>query len=195
MSLDYTPELRRQHEAYKAIRARLNPAPVVVRPAPVAIVSKSPPVFVRPVEKPVSCESMWRDWLSQQHLSEGFEPIVIEPPIGRICQEVRIQFGVEKTDFLSPRRDQKNVLPRHVAMALCKHLTRKSLPEIGRRMGNRDHTTILHGCRKMQPITDAVAKRLPPDASVTDWVAAMKEQVKITPFARASRKRVIIEQA
>lgn len=183
MSLDYSSELRRQHESHKAVRNRLNRI--------IPITSKAAPIY-RYQQKVIASvdicdmtpESLWRDWLAQKHLAPAYEPITKEPLIAIICAEVRLQFGVRKMDFLSERRRQEYVLPRQIAMALCKHLTVKSLPEIGRRIGGRDHTTILHGCRKMQPVTDAVAAKLSPDASVAEWVMAMKAEIEVTSFAR-----------
>jgi chromosomal replication initiator protein len=53
------------------------------------------------------------------------------------------------SDILSSKRDKKNTLPRHVAMALCKELTNNSLPTIGDMFGGRDHTTVLHANKKI----------------------------------------------
>ena len=182
MSLDYSPEVLRQHAAYKAVRARLNAKPIV-RAATLAPIVSYQPEKTATVDKEAQ-EDRWRKWFEQCHQASASDPIKAEPAISVICVEVRRQFGVEKMDFLSARRNQKFVVPRQVAMALCKRLTRKSLPEIGRRMGGRDHTTILHGCRRLQPVIDAVAARLEPNASISDWVAAMKDEVRVTPFGR-----------
>lgn len=174
MSLDYSPEVLRQNEHYKEVRSRLNQGP---KP-------KLPTATVKIVDNPASTEECWRDWFEKSHAALAGEPLRSDPAISVICAEVRKQFGVERMDFLSARRNQQFVVPRQVAMALCKRLTRKSLPEIGRRLGNRDHTTILHGCRRLQPVIDAVAARLDSEASISDWVAAMKDEVHVTPFAR-----------
>jgi chromosomal replication initiator protein len=58
--------------------------------------------------------------------------------------------GITKQDILSSRRTANVVLPRQVAMYLAKTLTLRSLPEIGRRFGGRDHTTVLHAVRKIE---------------------------------------------
>ena len=56
------------------------------------------------------------------------------------------------SDILSTKRDKKNTLPRHMAMALCKDLTNNSLPSIGDGFGGRDHTTVLHANKKIQKL-------------------------------------------
>lgn len=83
--------------------------------------------------------------------------------------------GVRVTDLISARRTANVVLPRQIAMALAKHFTLKSLPEIGRRFGGRDHTTVLHACRKMEPVIEAVAARVPEGSTLEAWVAAALE--------------------
>lgn len=91
----------------------------------------------------------------------GFEsPIAAATTISveRIQQAVAEHFGVERSDILSARRTREVVRPRQVAMYLSKKLTLKSLPELGRRFGGRDHTTVLHGARKIERLikSDAV---------------------------------------
>lgn len=58
-------------------------------------------------------------------------------------------FGVTYVDLVSQRRTQVLVRPRQAAMYLCKKHTTRSLPEIGRMFGGRDHTTVLHAVRKV----------------------------------------------
>ena len=62
-------------------------------------------------------------------------------------------FNVSRADILSSRRTANVVLPRQIAMFLSKALTLRSLPEIGRRFGGRDHTTVLHAVRKIDALT------------------------------------------
>jgi len=64
-------------------------------------------------------------------------------------------FNVTKADLLSARRTRTVVRPRQIAMYLAKALTPRSLPEIGRRFGNRDHTTVLHAVRKIEEMATA----------------------------------------
>ena len=56
--------------------------------------------------------------------------------------------------MLSKRRSRSVARPRQVAMALAKELTNKSLPEIGDGFGGRDHTTVLHACRKIAELKE-----------------------------------------
>ncbi len=63
------------------------------------------------------------------------------------------QFNVSKNDLLSNRRTRVIVRPRQIAMYLAKVMTPRSLPEIGRRFGGRDHTTVLHAVRKIEELS------------------------------------------
>jgi chromosomal replication initiator protein len=66
-----------------------------------------------------------------------------------ILKVVGRHYNVAKADLLSPRRARTVVVPRQVGMYLAKKLTSRSLPEIGRRFGGRDHSTVLHAVRKI----------------------------------------------
>jgi chromosomal replication initiator protein len=72
--------------------------------------------------------------------------------IDEIQAMVAKHFKVSKPDLLSSRRSRSVVRPRQIAMYLSKILTSRSLPEIGRRFGNRDHTTVLHAVRKVEQL-------------------------------------------
>jgi Bacterial dnaA protein helix-turn-helix len=80
----------------------------------------------------------------------AFPPIVLNQ-IEAIQRAVIQEFpGVTMSDLKSDRRTAKVVHPRQVAMYLAKKVTLRSLPEIGRRFGGRDHTTVLHAVRKIE---------------------------------------------
>jgi chromosomal replication initiator protein len=66
-----------------------------------------------------------------------------------ILKVIGRHYNVAKADLLSPRRARTVVMPRQVGMYLAKKLTSRSLPEIGRRFGGRDHSTVLHAVRKV----------------------------------------------
>ncbi len=61
-------------------------------------------------------------------------------------------YKLEVKDFHSPQRARRVARPRQVAMYLARKLTSRSLPEIGRRFGGRDHTTVLHACRRIEEL-------------------------------------------
>jgi chromosomal replication initiator protein len=65
---------------------------------------------------------------------------------------VASRYNVSRSDILSERRTAAVVKPRQIAMYLSKVLTLRSLPEIGRRFGGRDHTTVLHAVRKIEKL-------------------------------------------
>jgi chromosomal replication initiator protein len=66
-----------------------------------------------------------------------------------ILKVVSRHFNVGRNDLLSARRAREVVMPRQIGMYLAKKLTARSLPEIGRRFGGRDHSTVLHAVRKI----------------------------------------------
>ena len=70
--------------------------------------------------------------------------------IDDILKVVGRHFNVGRTDLLSPRRARSVVVPRQIGMYLAKKMTARSLPEIGRRFGGRDHSTVLHAVRKIE---------------------------------------------
>jgi chromosomal replication initiator protein len=72
--------------------------------------------------------------------------------IDDIQKLVASHFNVSRAEILSARRTANVVRPRQIAMYLAKTLTLRSLPEIGRRFGGRDHTTVLHAVRKIEEL-------------------------------------------
>ena len=76
--------------------------------------------------------------------------ITIENIQKAVCEYYKLRV----TDLLSRRRHRTIVRPRQLAMALCKELTQHSLPEIGEAFGGRDHTTVLHACRKVEELCE-----------------------------------------
>ncbi|MBI0002664.1 chromosomal replication initiator protein DnaA [Bartonella sp. M0177] len=87
------------------------------------------------------------------HLTRSGEPKRIR--IEEIQRVVARHYNVSKQDLLSNRRTRTIVKPRQVAMYLAKMMTPRSLPEIGRRFGGRDHTTVLHAVRKIEDMVGA----------------------------------------
>jgi Bacterial dnaA protein helix-turn-helix len=77
--------------------------------------------------------------------SPGYE-ITVSDVLQAVCRE----FDMKRIDLMSARRTANIVLPRQVVMYLAKTLTPFSLPHIGRRLGGKDHTTVLHAVRKIE---------------------------------------------
>lgn len=77
--------------------------------------------------------------------------------VDNIQRTVAEYYKIKVADLLSKRRSRSVARPRQVAMALAKELTNHSLPEIGDAFGGRDHTTVLHACRKVQALKEESA--------------------------------------
>ncbi len=75
--------------------------------------------------------------------------------IENIQKTVAEYYKIRVADLLSARRTRSITRPRQIAMALAKELTSHSLPEIGEAFGGRDHTTVLHACRKVVELKEA----------------------------------------
>ena len=82
--------------------------------------------------------------------------------IENIQKTVAEYFKIRVADLLSKRRSRSIARPRQFAMALAKELTNHSLPEIGDAFGGRDHTTVLHGCRRIESLR-STEKRIDDD--------------------------------
>jgi chromosomal replication initiator protein len=86
-----------------------------------------------------------RDLFAIQHRAVSLE---------KIQRTVAEYYNIKFSDILSKRRNRTIARPRQAAMALAKDLTSHSLPEIGEAFGGRDHTTVLHACRKIAQLRD-----------------------------------------
>lgn len=113
----------------------------------------------------------------------AFGPIV--HPCGFILRNYRTEdiqravarkFGLTKAELLSERRDRMIVRPRQIAMYLCKRMTTRSLPEIGRRFGGMDHTTVIHAVRKIEALrqTDSALNEV-----VSELIATVQADARI----------------
>ncbi len=172
MSLDYSPEVLRQHSDWIERRRRLFGRPQV-QEIPVAKLI----TVIIPKKTPEPVENIERDWL-----------IVAEPyAVNDICKEVCKQFKIRKNEFLSHHRHASLVEARQVAMTLAKYLTTRSYPEIGRLIGGRDHTTVIHAYRKYEGVMHATAAKVTAGSPIQVWVQAFKAQMAITPVVRKQR--------
>jgi len=82
----------------------------------------------------------------------GHLPRLHAPRISEVQVAVASQFGLGVSDMSSPVRARSVARPRQLAMYLARELTGKSLPEIGRLFGDRDHTTVIHAIRAIEKI-------------------------------------------
>jgi chromosomal replication initiator protein len=91
--------------------------------------------------------------LAERELRDLVRPLELKRVrIEDIQRIVARHYNVSRSDLLSSRRTANVVRPRQIAMYLAKTLTLRSLPEIGRRFGGRDHTTVLHAVRKIESL-------------------------------------------
>ena len=74
--------------------------------------------------------------------------------VENIQKVVAEYYRIKVSDLKSKNRSRSIARPRQLAMALAKELTNRSLPEIGRGFGDRDHTTVLHACRKIEELRE-----------------------------------------
>jgi chromosomal replication initiator protein len=90
--------------------------------------------------------------LTQDCLSDILRASDRKITIEEIQRKVAEHYNVRLSDMIGPKRMRTIARPRQIAMYLAKQLTPRSLPEIGRRFGGRDHTTIMHGVRKIEEL-------------------------------------------
>ncbi len=110
--------------------------------------------------------------MAEREMRDLIRPV--EPKRVRIEDIQRVvarQYNVSRADLLSSRRTANVVRPRQVAMYLAKILTLRSLPEIGRRFGGRDHTTVLHAVRKIENLAGN-------DSTLADEIESLKRQLQ-----------------
>ena len=72
--------------------------------------------------------------------------------VEEIQRKVSEHYNIRLSDMIGPKRLRTYARPRQIAMFLSKQLTSRSLPEIGRRFGGRDHTTVMHGVRRIEEL-------------------------------------------
>ncbi len=118
--------------------------------------------FTRQPVTILSAEITLRDLVGQR------EPRRVK--IEDIQRVVARHYNVSKADLLSSRRTRTIVRPRQIAMYLAKMLTPRSLPEIGRRFGGRDHTTVLHAVRKIEGLIQG-------DMTLADEIELLKRMI------------------
>jgi chromosomal replication initiator protein len=96
--------------------------------------------------------------------------------VGEIQKLVCERYGLTQAQLLAQRRSRPLVRKRQIAMYLCKELTGKSLPAIGRRFGRKDHTTVLHGARRIAALIDPSNRQF--DAEIAAAVKALRDELE-----------------
>ena len=90
--------------------------------------------------------------MAQECLADILRSSERKVTIEEIIRKVADHYNLRMSDMMSARRSRIISRPRQLAMFLAKNLTSKSLPEIGRRFGGRDHTTVIHAVKKIEEL-------------------------------------------
>jgi chromosomal replication initiator protein len=90
--------------------------------------------------------------LTQDCLSDVLRASERKISVEEIQRRVAEHYNIRLSDMIGPKRVRTLARPRQIAMYLCKQLTSRSLPEIGRRFGGRDHTTVMHGVKRIEEL-------------------------------------------
>ena len=130
------PQNARDHLA-----ARINATPRDLEGAFNQVVAQSELLGI-----PITLETI-QETLSDSRYAKGMRLTV-----DKIQRAVAEEFGITLNDMTSKRRARDIARPRQVAMYLCKKLTKRSLPDIGRRFGGRDHTTVMHAVKRVDSL-------------------------------------------
>jgi hypothetical protein len=113
-------------------------------------------------------------WPFGQDSNSGVIPLDYLPAnaanVRQIVKAASDQFNVSIEDIKSDRRQAPIMRARHATYLLCKILTRRSYPDIGRQLGGRDHTTILSGVRKLAWLEAELVNELSRNDTIRTWV-------------------------
>ncbi|MFV0334664.1 MAG: chromosomal replication initiator protein DnaA [Tropicimonas sp.] len=90
--------------------------------------------------------------LTQDCLADVLRASDRKVTVEEIQRKVAEHYNMRMSDMIGPKRHRTIARPRQMAMYLSKHLTSRSLPEIGRRFGGRDHTTVMHAVRRIEEL-------------------------------------------
>lgn len=154
--VDFGIDLRRYPQPAPKLLIEPTPMPEPSPPAPEPVPVPEPVTEPAPVPAP--------------------DPVVALPPrtypaVINIQKAVCRRYRVTLIDLHSARRTSSVVRPRQIAMYLAKTLTPRSLPDIGRRFGGRDHTTVLHAVRKIEAMRAA-------DLEFADELTELEQEIE-----------------
>lgn len=153
-----TPLQIKYRDEFRARRARIAAAakpdkPLVCLSASArAKMEAAPKVELPPEPAPVETWAerqirLYQPWFTVEEIEPG---ITIRPQVATVMQVCSRFFDISMNDIKSIRRHGPVVRCRQIAMFLTKEFTLRTLPEIGRAFGNRDHTTVIHAVRKIE---------------------------------------------
>ena len=114
--------------------------------------------------------------LLRPHLRGGERRITVDD----IQKATAEHYRLKQSDLLSERRTRALARPRQAAMWLTKQLTTRSLPDIGRRFGGRDHTTVLHAVRRIEELR-------PGDPQLAQDLEILLRKLRARPDGQAER--------
>jgi chromosomal replication initiator protein len=164
-------------EALRVIAARVHTNVRALEGALIRVVA-----FSSLTARPISGE------LAEEVMGGISPPVHTTPQPGRrtvadIQAAACSRFGISQDELLSPARTARISLARQIAMYLVRELTDESLPAIGRHFGGRDHTTVMHACRR-------TAARIATDSGTRDAVDALRRQLETrAPLPQPSHDR------
>ena len=92
--------------------------------------------------------------LAQDCLADVLRASDRKVTVEEIQRKVAEHYNMRLSDMIGPKRHRTIARPRQIAMYLAKNLTSRSLPEIGRRFGGRDHTTVIHAVRRIDELKE-----------------------------------------
>lgn len=132
------PELTVPQQARDLLAARVNATPRDLEGAFNQVVAQS-----EFLGTPITLETI------QETLANSKFMVGARLTVDKIQRSVAEEFKITMDDMVSKRRARAVARPRQVAMYLCKQMTKRSLPDIGRRFGGRDHTTVMHAVKRI----------------------------------------------
>lgn len=109
--------------------------------------------------------------LAQDCLADVLRASERKISIEEIQRRVAEHYNIRLSEMIGPKRLRSFARPRQVAMFLCKQMTSRSLPEIGRRFGGRDHTTIMHGVKRIEELRQQ-------DAQIADDLEILRRSLE-----------------
>lgn len=146
--------------------------PLPAAPAP-SLVPPSPEIDLM-----AACAEKFRITPDQLSAAISFATRPSRHDFDEIKVEICRQFGIARRDLESNRRSA--CYPRQLAMGLGRRLTSLSFPQIAKELGGLDHSTVIYGVQKFEPVLTEAAARLPENADVASWVAITREIMERT---------------